>query len=102
MDSIPINALFDLSGTKPNEAAGFDVRQTLDEAEVILARDVMSGDEFILFGRDVIRQIASGDRPEGAPTLMVELDRGPGSDDLERILGLIESFKGRHDYRGSQ
>ncbi|HEY3965446.1 MAG TPA: hypothetical protein VGM05_12900 [Planctomycetaceae bacterium] len=100
-DAVPINAFFDSTGTRPNESADFDVQQTLLDAEVILGRDVMSGDEFILFGRDAVLRIASGHEPEGARTLRIELDRGDlaeGSEDLARALALVEAVKGSHDY----
>lgn len=100
LNPIPINALFDSTDTGPNEAAGFDVLQTLREAEVIVGRDVMTGNEFILFGRTAIQQIASGSAPEGVPVLCIALDQGPESDDLDRITGLISAIKGRHDYIG--
>lgn len=100
-DAVPINAFFDSTGTRPNDSADFDVRQTLLDAEVILGRDVMSGDEFILFGRETVLRIASGSEPEGARTLRIELDRGDlanGSEDLARAIALVEAVKGSHDY----
>jgi hypothetical protein len=100
-DAVPINAFFDSTGTRPNDSAHFDIRQTLLDAEVILGRDVMSGDEFILFGRETVLRIASGSEPEGARTLRIELDRGDlaeGSEDLARAIALVEAVKGSHDY----
>ena len=65
IEAIPINALFDASGTRPNEAAHFDVRKTLQAADVIVGRDVMTGDEFILYGRDTVERIARGGGARG-------------------------------------
>lgn len=97
--AVPIEALFDEDGSCPNESAGFDVRQVLNTAKVILGRDVMTGREFILFGRDTVERVASGQEPEGAELLVISLDDDERSNDLERIIGLVETIKGRHDYR---
>jgi hypothetical protein len=99
IEAIPINALFDASGSRPNEAAHFDVRQTLQAADVIVGRDVMTGDEFILYGRDTVQRIARGEEPEGAGVIVISLDQDGKSDDLERIIMLVEGIKGRHDYK---
>lgn len=97
LPGVPINALFDSTGMKPNEDAGFDVRRTLNQADVIIGRDVMSRNEFILFGREMVKRVAGGDAE--AAVLCIELDQGAGSDDLEKICTLIDAIKGRCDYR---
>jgi len=97
--AVSIEALFDVDGSCPNESAGFDVRRVLNTAKVILGRDVMTGREFILFGRDTVERVASGEEPEGAELLVVALDDDERSNDLQRILALVETIKGRHDYR---
>ncbi|HTI50559.1 MAG TPA: hypothetical protein VL475_06400 [Planctomycetaceae bacterium] len=99
LEAIPIDALFDLSGTGPNESAGIDVRGVLEAAEVIIGRDVMSGREFILYGREKIQRIAEGTEPAGAVTLCIALDQDPGSGDIDRLTMLVAAVKGRHDYR---
>jgi hypothetical protein len=98
-DAIPIDALFDLDGSGLNESAGIDVRGALEAAQVILGHDVMTGREFILFGRETVERIARGDEPEGAATLRVALDHDPRGGDIERITALVAAIKGRHDYR---
>jgi len=97
--AVPLEALFDEDGSCPNENAGFDVRQVLNTAKVILGRDVMTGREFILFGRETVERVASGQEPEGAELLVVSLDDDERSNDLQRILALVEAIKGHHDYR---
>src|SRR5579864_2249585 len=98
IEAIPINALFDVTGSRPNEHADFDVRKTLRAADVIVGRDVMTGHEFILYGRDAVERIAaSGDDSEDAGVIVISLDQD--SDDLERIIALVKTIKGRHDYR---
>lgn len=98
LEAIPLNAFFDSTDTRPNEDADFDIRQTLAEAEVIIGRDVMTGNEFILYGRDTIQRVANNLEEEGAPVLCIALDQGAESDDLERVIVLISAVKGRHDY----
>ena len=97
---VPIDAFFDVSGTGPNRDRDFDARAALNGASIILGRDVMTRDEFILYGREIIERLARGEDVEESETLCVELDQGADSEDLERILVLIEKIKGRHDYEG--
>lgn len=80
LPGIPIDALFDNSRASPNDEADFDVRQTLHDAAIIIGRDVMSGHEFVLFGRDAVARIAAGeDVPDNeAATICIELDLGGG------------------------
>lgn len=98
-DVIPIDALFDLDGAGLNESADIDVRGALEAAQVILGHDVMTGHEFILFGRQTVERIARGIEPEGAVTLRVALDHDPASGDIARITALVAAIKGRHDYQ---
>jgi hypothetical protein len=98
IEAIPIDALFDLTGSRPNTDANFDVRKTLRAADVIVGRDVMTGHEFILYGRDAVERIsASGDDSEDAGVIVISLDHE--SDDLQRIIAVVKMVKGRHDYR---
>jgi hypothetical protein len=100
IEAIPINALFDSTGRRPNKYAAFNVRKTLQAADVIIGRDVMTGREFILYGRDAVERIAgTRDDSENADVIAISLDRDPKSDDLERIIALVKIVKGRHDYR---
>ena len=96
---VPIDALFDVSGVGPNRHGDFDAREALNAASIIIGRDVMTRDEFILYGRETIERLARGEDVESSETLCVELDQGADSEDLERIIVLIETIKGQHDYR---
>jgi hypothetical protein len=99
LPGIPIDALFDVSGVGPNVHGDFDAREALHVASVIIGRDVMTRDEFILCGRETIERIARGEDVEESATLCIELDLEADSEELERITVLIEKIKGRHDYR---
>lgn len=70
---------------------------TLHDADVILGRDIISGQEFVVFGRDTLQQVASGeDAAEGYNILSIEIDRESGQ--LPLLLDLVRSARGRHDY----
>jgi hypothetical protein len=61
---IPIQALFAADGTSPNPAV--DYRPLLGRADLIFGVDVMTGDEFLVYGRaaieDVVRTAAPSPR----------------------------------------
>jgi hypothetical protein len=92
---IPINSLFDTSGVAPNLET--DPRQELKDAEVIFGVDVMTRDQFLLYGRPTLKRISEGGESRSVKVMRIELDQD--SDDLERILALMEVVKGRHDYQ---
>jgi hypothetical protein len=69
-------------------------RQLLEDASVVIGCDVMSRREFVVFGRNELRQVAKG-RPHG-DVLFVELDQE--TDELEFLCAVCEMLKGRHEY----
>ena len=91
---IPIHSLFDTSGVAPNLEA--DPRQALCDAEVILGVDVMSRNEFLLYGRRTLERIVKG---KSRSVKMIRIGLDQDSDDLERIMALVEVVKGRHEYQ---
>ena len=97
--SIPIDALVSTEGNEPNVQPGFDARQILLAADVVLGIDVMTRNTFIVFGREFLQEIASGTRSsERSAIVKVELDEG--TDELARLVSLVESVRGRHDDTG--
>jgi hypothetical protein len=73
---------------------------TLQDADVILGREVVSRQEFIVFGRETLHWVAKGEEPaEGYNVLCIEVDSQPPGDELELLLKLVESVKGHHEYR---
>jgi hypothetical protein len=52
-----VNALF-ADGIQPNESIG----ATALEADLIFGRDVMSGNQFLLWGRGLLEQLAAGEQ----------------------------------------
>src|SRR5579871_1017249 len=91
---IPIEALFDETGTGPNKSA--DHRQALVAATVILGVDGKTRNEFLLFGRETLEGIARTGKAEFLPVIRIELDQRSG--ELEKIIALVRMVKGHDDY----
>jgi len=99
--AVSIDVLFDSTGRVRTSETGCDVRRILDEAQVVMGRDVMTGNECILYGREIVKSIARGDDPPGGDfALCIALDLDEASDDLERICTLLVQVKGGHEYIG--
>jgi hypothetical protein len=96
--AIPIEALLGSDDDTPNLQPGFDARQIIHAADVILAMDVMTRGTFIVYGREFLKELSDGkgDRQLSA-IVKVELDQD--SDELAKLLRLVEGVKGRHEYR---
>jgi hypothetical protein len=92
---IPIHALFDENGTGPNPGA--NPSTVIRDASVIVGVDVMSGREFLVFGRQALEAASNSDKPIDMAVLKVALDQE--TDELERLLALVHVIKGQHDYR---
>lgn len=97
MLTISIHALFAADGINPNDDVEPHPRDLMTSAEVVVAVDVMSGRESLLFGRRILEQVVAGSLDRDPVVLKVELDME--TDDLERMLALIRVTKGHDDYR---
>jgi hypothetical protein len=95
-NAVPIAALFASDGINPNPQS--DPRGALHAAELIIGMDVMSGHQFLLYGREALERIASTGEAEGLRTLLIALDQP--TDELERAIALMQTVKGRCDYPG--
>ena len=95
---ISIDALFDESGTGPNLSA--DPRPELHAADLIFGVDRMSGRKFLVYGADALRNVIKTGESESFYVLRIELDQE--TDDLERLIALMEVVKGKHDYQASE
>src|SRR5262249_38520381 len=93
--TVSIHALFAADGINPNPE--FDPRPALAAVEVILGVDVMTGREFLVYGRDALERVVRSGRPMPMRVLKVGLDQE--TDELERLIALVLITKGRHDYR---
>lgn len=101
-EPIPIHALFAADGSGPNREASFQPHELLGNADVIFASDVMTGQAFLVFGRELLEKIAAGGNEPVVGIVNIALDREPGGDELEQLLRLVEKLKGRHDYRPAE
>jgi hypothetical protein len=93
--TVSIHALFAADSINPNPE--LDPRPALAAVEVILGVDVMTGREFLVYGRDALERIVRSRRPTPMRMLKVELDQE--TNELERLLALVRLTKGHDDYR---
>lgn len=93
---IPIDALFD-EGMSPNLSS--DPRKAFNDANVIIGHDWMTGNEFVVFGRQKLEKIAISGETEMCRFLRIGLDQD--TDDLEKLIALVTVIKGSHDYLAS-
>jgi len=93
-DVIPIAALFD-EAYGPNLSD--DPRSDLHAADIIMGVDVMSQREFIVYGRDLLERIAAGTQATEASMMRIGIDQD--ADELQRMIALVITIKGSHDYQ---
>ena len=64
---------------------------------MILAVDVMTQGEALVYGREALEQIAEGDASSELLVLRIAIDAE--TDELERLIALVQTIKGHHDYQ---
>lgn len=94
---VPIHALLNAAGTGPNLSA--DPRPDLHASEVIIGVDMMTGHEFVAFGRRTLEQIVCSGQARPVRIMRVGIDQE--TDELERLLAIVQAVKGSDDYRAS-
>lgn len=99
-ETISVHALFSPDGGCENAEARFEPRELIRAADVIMGVDVMTRHTFVVYGREFLKAAAQSTNPPIAGVIYIELDEGTESDDLERLLALVESVRGKHDYNG--
>lgn len=95
MDIIPIRSLLD---EEQGASAGTDYRRMLARAEVILGIDVARQREFTVFGTPAMEETIRIGKQQALRTVRIELDAE--SDELEKLVALVRSVKGRYGYSG--
>jgi hypothetical protein len=93
---LPIDALFD-DKYGPNQ--DIKARELIRSADVIFGIDVMTRNEFLLYGRKKLRKIAKTGKAKNLACMAIELDQD--SDELEKMVALIKAVFGVVDYRWS-
>ena len=96
-DSIPVHAMFAAEGVGPNEEN--ESWDTIEDADIILGLDVMSRNEFLIFGKDLLQEIVAGNSTVEARIIRVSMDQE--TNELERFLAIVQAVKGKHDYESS-
>ena len=79
----------------PNSPALYRQRD-IEDAEVIIGIDRLTQKEFLIYGRERLQEIARSAEARGVNFLQIEFDQR--TDDLEKLLALVNFVKGRHDY----
>ena len=92
-DLVPIAALFG-EGRDPN--AEVEYRRLLAVADLIFGVDVMSGKQFILFGRMSLEELVLTVQSNTLGVVNVGLDQERM--EIEKLATLVQDIKGHHDY----
>jgi hypothetical protein len=69
----------------------------LRSAGVIMGHDLLTGDETVFYGRDVLERVVQAGQPEGVMVLRVALNFEIG--ELELLIAAITEVRGRCDYQ---
>jgi len=97
MTPLPFHALFAEDNINPNEDLARHPADVVASADVVLAQDVMTGRQALVYGRKVLEAIAAGRQADALAVLAVELDMD--TDELERLVALVRVIKGHDDYQ---
>ena len=89
--TIPLDALFDDSRVHPNTAG--ELWQQLLAAEIVVAVDRTTQQEFLVSGREILQQFLASGEPREASFFRIELDMA--TDDPERLRAIMLLAKGR-------
>jgi len=95
-DIVPIEALFG-EGWDPN--AEVDYRRLLADADLIFGVDVVSGKQFILFGRLSLEKLVRTGQSNILGVVNIGLDQE--TMEIEKLAALVQAIKGHHDYYGA-
>jgi hypothetical protein len=95
-DIVPIEALF---GEGRDTNAEVNYRRLLADADLIFGVDVMSGKQFILFGRLSLEKLVRTGQSNILGVVNVGLDQE--TMEIEKLATLVQDIKGHHDYCGA-
>lgn len=97
LPGLPVHAIFGSNGPddcSPNR--DWNPAKEIRSASLIFVRDVMTRKEYLVYGRKTLKRVARQGKEETVRTLVVELDYD--TDELEKLLALVQVLRGRHDY----
>jgi len=95
-DIVPIDALFG-EGRDPDAEVAY--KQLLADADLIFGVDVMSGNQFILFGTLSLEELVRTGQSNILRVVNVGLNQE--TMDIEKLATLVQDIKGHHDYCGA-
>jgi hypothetical protein len=75
-------------------------RDALAKADVVLAVDVKTGKESIVFGRRFLKDVRRAGLSRGGAVIRVEVH--PDLDDMEKLCAAVHELRGHHEYRPAQ
>ncbi len=98
-DVIPIAAFFgpndDPDVLTPNPA--IDYEGLIGASDLIFGVNVMEHRRFIVYGRELLAEIANGGEERDIRVLHIGIDQE--TDELEKLIVLVQLFKGSDDYK---
>lgn len=69
----------------------------LSEVEIIFGRDTLTREVFLVYGRDRLRELSrKGHSQDDVDVLVIDIARQ--TDELDRLLALVQIAKQRYDY----
>ncbi len=90
-EPIPLEAFWG-ENDRVNPAA----RGLILQADLILGVDIMSRQEYVVYGKATLKRIAETGQGQDLRVLRVGIDAA--GDDLDRLCGLVMFLRGRFDY----
>ena len=95
--NIPSLTFNEVLGNEWNGPSAFNAIDLLSEVEVIFGRDIPTQEVFLVYGRDRLRDLfKSGDEKDDVDVLMIDIARQ--TDELDRLLALVQIAKRGYDY----
>jgi hypothetical protein len=95
MDTIPFAAL---RGEKSADSPAGEIRAALASADVVIGVDAATQREFTVFGTPPLEESFVAGKKLAIEVVRVELDQRSG--ELDQLMALVRSIKGRSDYAG--
>ena len=97
--SYPLEAFFDAEQQEGQPAPNPTMMATLTKANLIFGRDVTTGSQFLVFGRELLQAIVQSGEIRPVSGLVIEIGKEGGPPELESLCELVRAVKGRDDYQ---
>jgi hypothetical protein len=99
LPGLPFNRF--VAARRPDGSLTFDqtALPAIRDADVVIGRNLASGHEFIVFGREILQRLAAIKAPERHKFVVVEVDPNQDGDQTSALVALVTALKGRNDFR---